>query len=154
MTACQIFVLDQPIICGTMSELKVAPCGGELKRRGITLTDDGVGQLTVDTVWYRCCRAALHGKYTVTGLWAHCITNLLGMGSDGKDGGEVKVTDIYNSIDSCSNANELLELWKLDIPGILDPYECQRKEEMEAAVLEHLERTLRKDPEGRYELST
>jgi len=38
-------------------------------------------------------QAALRGKHTVTGLWASCSTNPLGMGCDGKDGGEVQVTD-------------------------------------------------------------
>ena len=53
---------DQPLICGTLSQLKVATCLGELKRRGIMLTDDGVGQLTVDTDWCGCCRQLYMGN--------------------------------------------------------------------------------------------
>jgi hypothetical protein len=37
--------------------------------------------------------------------------------------------------------------------GNLDPCESQRKKEMEAAVLEYFERTVRKDPEGREDVS-
>ena len=51
-------------------------------------------------------QAALHGKHTVTGLWAYCSTNPLGMGCDGKDGGEVTVTDKCNNVDNLSNANQ------------------------------------------------
>lgn len=71
-------MLDQPIIYGTISRLKVATCVGDLKRRGITLTDDEVRQPAVDTYWCGCCRTALHGKYIVTGLWADCSKNPFG----------------------------------------------------------------------------
>jgi hypothetical protein len=40
----------------------------------------------------------------------------------------------------------------VDILGNLDPCKSQRKEEMETTVLEHFERTVRKDPEGRYDV--
>ena len=45
---CHIFVLDQPLICGTVSRVKVAPLVGELKRKDITLTDVGTGQPKIE----------------------------------------------------------------------------------------------------------
>ena len=41
-------MLDQPLICGTVSRVKVAPLVGELKRKDITLTDVGTGQPKIE----------------------------------------------------------------------------------------------------------
>ncbi|XP_023237874.1 uncharacterized protein LOC111636777 [Centruroides sculpturatus] len=148
---CNFDVLDQSTICLTMPPVSQELGQDELSNMGISLSDcQGPIELLIG--------ADVAGKLMTGGiqrlkLGLTAIETKLGWTILGHAKEHSVLTEDLIVTSMLIGDLRIPDLWELDILGIKDPAEKQSKEELEQASIEHFERTLKRDSDGRYMVS-
>ncbi|XP_023217501.1 uncharacterized protein LOC111619908 [Centruroides sculpturatus] len=148
---CNFDVLDQSTICLTIPPVSQELCQDELSNMGISLSDcQGPIELLI--------RADVAGKLMTGGIQRlksglTAIETKLGWTILGCAKEHSVPTEDLIVTSMIIGDLRIPDLWELDILGIKDPAEKQSKEELEQASIEHFEKTLKRDSDGRYMVS-
>ncbi|XP_067121310.1 uncharacterized protein [Centruroides vittatus] len=148
---CNFDVLDQSTICLTTPPVTQELCQDELSNMGISLSDcQGPIELLIG--------ADVAGKLMTGGLRTlksglTAIETKLGWTILGRTKEHSEPTENLIVTSMLIGDLRIPDLWELDILGIKDPAEKQSKKELEQASIEHFEKTLKRDSDGRYMVS-
>ncbi|GFR13337.1 DUF1758 domain-containing protein [Trichonephila clavata] len=158
---CALNVMEQKTICAPIPKLENMKLIEEIKNYGIDLSD-----LTVNENFclYESNVNEIHGligadyagklftgeiKNLPSGLVAmntYFGWTIMGRTGEGCSASEVLLSLHVSDLRIC-------DLWSLDSLGIKEPSISQSKSEIEEAVKDHFLRSLRRDDEGRYQVS-
>lgn len=154
--SCELDVLDQPAICGTIPHVPPGPWLKELKEQQIFLSDIEEDNLPISILIGADMMGKLltGNKYQLScGLVA--IETLLGWTLMGKLEEEKPrdANSIQGLISMFVRESDISDLWSLDTIGIKDPYEHQSKEDKHLALKKDFLLSTKVNDEGRYEVS-
>ncbi|GFR12281.1 integrase catalytic domain-containing protein [Trichonephila clavata] len=158
---CALNVMEQKTICAPIPKLENMKLIEEFKNCGIDLSD-----LTVNENFclYESNVNEIHGligadyagklftreiKNLPSGLVA--MNTYFGWTIMGRTGEGCSVSEVLLSL--YVSDLKICDLWSLDSLGIKDPSISQSKSEIEEVVKDHFVRSLRRDDEGRYQVS-
>ncbi|GFS58399.1 putative tick transposon [Trichonephila clavipes] len=152
--SCQIPVLDQPIICGSIPSLQKGPWTLELAERGTHATDIDCVNSQFDLLIGSDFAGNIYtGKIQKLRTSIFAMETKLGwvlMGKSQTTGDENSIAALVSSL-SVHN-QEIRNLWELEAIGIRDSFEWKSRDEIDKVVKDHFMENLRKDSEGRYEV--
>ncbi|XP_073986124.1 uncharacterized protein [Rhodnius prolixus] len=149
--SCKTSVLDQGKICSWVPRLEDMKCLESLMSKDILLSDTGRSDLEIklllgaDTL-----PQILTGKIEEIENGLLAVETRLGWTVLGK---QTCVEDRTLTSMYCGNKLDISDLWRLDVLGITDQHANDIKKEVEAETLRHFKETVRRNEEGRYEVS-
>lgn len=151
----QVYLLDQEKICGSIPPIRDGPWINELKRSGIELTDFNSGREEIDILLGADIASTLAtGNIYRTKGGPVAFETSLGwtlMGKTNVDKKQVDETLVLHSL--YINDASIQDLWRLDLIGIHDSTDNQTREQATESALTQFNESLRRDPDGRYEVA-